>query len=137
MVRRIRGWRPSHTTVAAYMALFVALGGTSYAAVKLPKNSVGSKQLKKNAVTSKKVKRNAITGSKVKNGALTKGDFKAGELPELKGDKGDPGDNGDRGLPGENGTADAFARVQVNGTLQPDVAGFPSQNKGTFLISKG
>jgi hypothetical protein len=50
----------------AYLALFVALGGTSYAAVNLPPNSVGGKQLKKNAVTSKKVK----------NGSLLRVDFK-------------------------------------------------------------
>ena len=52
----------------------------------------------------------------------------ASELQGAKGDKGDPGDNG---------TADAFARVAADGTLQPDVAGFPSQNKGTILVSKG
>ena len=122
MLRRIRSWRPSHTTVAAYMALFIALGGTSYAAVKLPKNSVGSTQIKKNAVSS----------SKVKNGSLTKSDFKASDLPVgrtgpqgpqglqgTKGDKGDKGDQGDQGDAGINGTADAFARVQADGTLLP------------------
>jgi hypothetical protein len=35
---------PRHSTVAAYAALFVALGGTSYAAIKLPANSVGSRE---------------------------------------------------------------------------------------------
>lgn len=34
---------PSHSTVIAYLALFVALGGTAYAATQLPKNSVGPK----------------------------------------------------------------------------------------------
>jgi hypothetical protein len=48
--------RPGHATVVAYLALFVALGGVSYAALKLPKNSVGSKQIKANAVKSAKVK---------------------------------------------------------------------------------
>jgi hypothetical protein len=37
--------------VLACLALFVALGGASYAAMRLPKNSVGSKQLKAGAVT--------------------------------------------------------------------------------------
>jgi hypothetical protein len=31
----------------ALLALFIALGGTSYAAISLPANSVGAKQLKK------------------------------------------------------------------------------------------
>ena len=38
-----------------YIALFVALGGVSYAAFTLPRNSVGTKQLKANAVTPAKV----------------------------------------------------------------------------------
>jgi len=55
----------------ATIAVFIALGGASYAAIKLPKNSVGGKQLKKNAVTTAKVKAQAITGAKIKNGTLT------------------------------------------------------------------
>jgi hypothetical protein len=39
----------------ALLALFVALGGTSYAAARLPANSVGSKQLQNRAVTYKKI----------------------------------------------------------------------------------
>src|SRR4051794_21295912 len=41
--------------LAAYAALFIALGGVSYAAVKVPKNSVGTKQLKNGAVTQDKL----------------------------------------------------------------------------------
>ena len=63
--------RPRHGTVAAYLALFVALGGTSYAAASLPRNSVGTAQLKNSAVTS----------SKVRNGSLTARDFRRGSLP--------------------------------------------------------
>ncbi|HEY1355594.1 MAG TPA: hypothetical protein VGF09_04700 [Solirubrobacterales bacterium] len=63
-------WRPSHATAVAYLALFVALGGSAYA-FHLGKNSVGSKQLKKNAVVTAKVKNGAITAAKVKQGALT------------------------------------------------------------------
>jgi hypothetical protein len=37
--------RPSPAMVVACVALAVALGGTSFAAIKLPKNSVGSKQI--------------------------------------------------------------------------------------------
>jgi hypothetical protein len=38
--------RPTPATVIACIALAVALSGTSYAALVLPANSVGSKQLK-------------------------------------------------------------------------------------------
>jgi hypothetical protein len=39
----------------AVLALFIALGGTSYAAVELPKNSVGAPQIRQAAVTPGKV----------------------------------------------------------------------------------
>ena len=55
----------------AYLALFVALGGTSYAATNLPAGSVGSKQLKKNAVTTVKIEKGAVTASKIDTKGLT------------------------------------------------------------------
>jgi hypothetical protein len=62
--------RPSPAMVVACTALVIALGGTGYAAIRLPKNSVGSKQLKKNSVSS----------TKIKNHSLKSVDFKAGQL---------------------------------------------------------
>ena len=121
-MRRIR----DHVTsahVIAMLALFLAIGGTGYAALKLPKNSVGSKQIKKNAVTS----------AKVKNGSLKKADFQAGQLPAgPKGAKGDTGTPGTPGATGAPGTANAFARVQADGTLEPGSATGtgPAQFKG-------
>jgi hypothetical protein len=72
--------RPSPALVISLIALFVALGGTGYAALSLPKNSVGTKQLKKNAVTGSKIKKNAVTSSKVKNHSLTGADINLGAL---------------------------------------------------------
>ncbi len=69
-MRFLRRFRPSPAMVVACIALAVALSGTSYAAIKLPKNSVGTIQLKKNAVTSPKVKNNALTGADIKEAAL-------------------------------------------------------------------
>ena len=63
--------RPSPAFVISLLALFVALGGTSYAAVGLAKNSVGTKQLKKNAVTSPKIKNHAVTAAKLNTHGLT------------------------------------------------------------------
>jgi hypothetical protein len=56
--------------LVAYLALFVALSGTAYAAKALPNNSVGTKQLKKRAVTGAKVKNNTITGRQVRESTL-------------------------------------------------------------------
>ena len=51
--------------VVGYVALFVALGGSSYAAINLPRGSVGTKQLRNGAVTSKKIANGAITPAKL------------------------------------------------------------------------
>src|SRR3954447_22025041 len=55
MIRRIAD-RLTYANVTATLALFVALGGSSYAALKLPRNSVGSKQIRTAAVRSRQVK---------------------------------------------------------------------------------
>ena len=85
--------RLTFSNVIALLALFIALGGTSYAVTALPKNSVGTQQLKKNAVT----------GVKVKNGSLSSADFAAGTL--LKGDTGASGATGATGPQGATGAA--------------------------------
>ena len=70
MIRRMRR-HVNPALVIAVVALFVALGGSSYAALKLPRNSVGSSQIRKDAV-------NTV---KVKNRSLLATDFKKGQLP--------------------------------------------------------
>jgi hypothetical protein len=55
----------------AYAALFVALGGTSYAAIAIPKNSVGSRQLRNGAVTNNKLRNGAVGNRKIANGSVT------------------------------------------------------------------
>jgi hypothetical protein len=49
------GARLSYANVVATLALFVALGGVSYAALTLPRDSVGSPQLRNGAVTLSKL----------------------------------------------------------------------------------
>ena len=63
--------RPSPAMVIACIALLVALGGTSIAAVQmLPKNSVGTKQMKNAAVTGAKVKARTLNASKLADGVI-------------------------------------------------------------------
>jgi hypothetical protein len=52
--------RPTASMVISLIALFVALGGASYAAVSLPNNSVGTAQIKNNAVNYKKIATHTI-----------------------------------------------------------------------------
>ena len=55
----------------ALIALFIALGGTSYAAIKLPASSVGTKQLKSHAVTAAKLKAGAVGTAAIANDSVT------------------------------------------------------------------
>ena len=87
MFRRVRS-QLTYANVMATVAVFVALGGSAYAAASLPRNSVGPRQLKKNAVRA----------SKVKNGSLLLQDFKAGQVP--RGPQGAPGPQGSQGPQG-------------------------------------
>jgi hypothetical protein len=80
IMKLLTSLRPSPAMVVACIALAVALGGTSYAAITLPKNSVGPKQLKKNAVTPVKVRANAITSPKVASNTLTGADINEATL---------------------------------------------------------
>ncbi len=63
-MHRLRG-KLTYANVMATIALFIALGGASYAAVKLPKNSVGTKQIKNKSITGAKIATGAITGGKI------------------------------------------------------------------------
>jgi hypothetical protein len=83
------------------MALFTALGGVSYAAVTLPKNSVGSKQIKPNAVKGSKVKNSSLTGADIKNKSLTAADFNG----SVQGPQGPAGTQGTQGPKGDTGPA--------------------------------
>jgi hypothetical protein len=86
---------PSPAMAVSMIALFVALGGSAYAACSLPSNSVGTKQLKNGAVTRKKLANNAVTSGQVKDGSLLAKDLQRGQLQAgPPGPKGDPGVSG-------------------------------------------
>jgi hypothetical protein len=118
---------PSPALAVSVIALVIALGGTSYAAFSLPKNSVGTKQVKDRAVvtgkinngaiTAIKLQNNSITTSKVKDGSLLAADFKPGQLPAgaqgPKGDKGDPGIQGAKGDKGDPGATHVQTRTGI------------------------
>jgi hypothetical protein len=61
--------------VVAFAALIVALGGTAYAAVKLPARSVGTKELKRNAVGRTQIKNNAVDSRKVRDSSVAGADI--------------------------------------------------------------
>jgi hypothetical protein len=103
------------SNAVAYVALMVALGGTSYAAVNLPRNSVGPKQLKRNAVNS----------AKVRNRSLRSVDFAAGQLRAgPAGPQGPAGRDGQQGPPGPT-----FGAAEVTNGGDP---GTPEQIAATY-----
>ena len=95
MLAKIRFRRPSPAMVVALLALFVALGGSSYAAL-----TVTGRNVKNSSLTGRDVKNNSLTGRDVKNlssgdvkdSSLLARDFKRGQLPA--------GAQGIQGVPG-------------------------------------
>jgi hypothetical protein len=67
--------RLTYSNIVATAALFLALGGGAYAALRVPPNSVGPRQLKSQAVTRGKVADGAINGTKIADASLTGSDI--------------------------------------------------------------
>jgi hypothetical protein len=87
MVSRLKA-RLSFANVVSLFAVFVALGGSAYAAGVLPVNSVGTAQLKGGSVTS----------GKVKDGTLKAADFSKDQLEGPTGAMGPVGPAGPAGV---------------------------------------
>jgi len=68
--KSLRLRRPSAPMVVSFIALFVSLGGAGYAAVSLPRNSVGNAQLQNGSVGNWKLKSNAVGTKKIINGSV-------------------------------------------------------------------
>lgn len=89
-----------HATVVAYLALFVALGGSSYAAL-----SITGKDVRNSSLTGADVRNNSLTGADVKDRSLLRDDFRSGQLPAgATGPQGAAGERGPKGDRGENGS---------------------------------
>lgn len=88
--------RHIRTNAVAWVALLVALGGTSYAAV---------------TITGANIVNGSVTGIDVKNRSLLAADFKAGQLPA-----GAQGPAGAAGAPGTAGTLGAAGATGTSGT---------------------
>jgi len=111
-MRKLLRRHPSPAMVVACIALLVALGGTSVAAVsQLARNSVGPRQLQFGAVTNPKIRNNAVTSAKVANRSLLRADFAAGQLPA--GPTGPQGPAGPAGAAGAAGPAGVIGAITV------------------------
>lgn len=97
----------SYANVVASLALFIALGGVSYAATQLPRNSVGTKQIKDGAVNSKKISPSTVASLKGKAGR--------DGSPGAPGATGTPGRDGTTGVTGPKGDTGADGPPGVAG----------------------
>jgi hypothetical protein len=77
MLARLRR-RLTFANVTAALALFVALGGTSYAAIELPANSVGSEQIRSGAVGTSEIRASGVGRSEIATGAVRSGEIATG-----------------------------------------------------------
>jgi hypothetical protein len=92
-MRRITN-RLTYANVAATLALFVALGGSSYAAATLPRNSVGSRQLKTNSVGAAELKRKAVRSTEISDRSIRLRDISKSARRALHGQTGAAGPPG-------------------------------------------
>ena len=95
MKRLIRD-RLSYANVMATIAVFVALGGTSYA-LSLPRNSVGSAQLRSDSVGRSELRRKAVTSRAVRDRSVRLKDLSVGTRNALRGHQGPAGPQGPPG----------------------------------------
>ena len=120
MFRRSK-FRISPGSVLALIALFVALGGVSYAAVtingkNIENNSIPGKKLENGAVTNQKVKANSLQANRLTSAARASLSGAQGPQGErgaqgARGAQGERGAQGPQGPQGPAGTALAYAEV--------------------------
>ena len=127
MAERVLGYVRAHHV--GLLALLVALGGTSYAAINLPRNSVGTKHIKRGAVTLPKIAagtRSSLQGQRGPTGAA--------------GPAGPTGPTGSTGPTGPQGPGAAVINYDVPPSLNTTITGapgFPAAPQTTFYSGGG
>src|SRR5687768_2490584 len=121
---------PSHSTVIAYLALFTALSGTAYAAVR-----VGSKEIKDNSIQSRDIKNRAIALTDISTKARSslrgqrgaQGAAGAPGAPAATGGQGPAGPPGPSGVPADATVVSATGTAIQNGAqLRAALAALPT-----------
>jgi hypothetical protein len=85
----LRLTRPQPALVVSLLALFVALGGTSYAAI-----TVTGANVKNGSLTGPDIKNGSLRGADVRNGSLSAGDLSLDTIASLRGATGATGATG-------------------------------------------
>ena len=108
--------------IVSYVALFSALGGTSYAAASLAPNSISTRALRNGAVTRVKLATGSVAANNVRNHSLTAADLNVATLAKAAdgaaGGAGQSGADGKRGAVGPTGPAGHDGTGTVVATAQ-------------------
>jgi hypothetical protein len=133
MFRRIRSCL-TYANVMATIAVFIAVGGSSYAVAK-----IGSSQIADNSIRSRDIKNNDVQGIDIRDGtirtrdvadrSLLANDFAAGQLPA-----GPLGPQGPQGTSGQDATAPAGAVMFFNLASCPTGWSELDAARGRYLV---
>ncbi len=110
--------RPTYAEITSTLALFLALGGVSYAAATLPSNSVSSATIRNGQVRSADLAAGSVSASKLSKDLRAQLGVTAGG----KGSDGANGANGSDGADGKNGSAGAQGATGATGAAGRDGA---------------
>jgi hypothetical protein len=124
-LRSIRS-RVTYANVTASIALFVALGGTSYA-LTLPRNSVGAKQLRTGSVGRAEIRTGGVRSAEIRNGTVATKDLSTATRDSLRGRQGPQGPAGPSGV-------NYFVEVNSGGGHVIGMANVSHSSTSTYTI---
>jgi hypothetical protein len=112
--------RMTYANVIGTLALFIALGGTSYAVASLQRNSVGSRELKARSVGASELKPKAVASEDIRDRGVRLRDIATSARRALRGQTGPAGPTGPSGVT-------FFAIVNSGGRTSPSSVGSSQQ----------
>ena len=119
----MRRLRLTYANVMATGAMFVALGGSSYAVTQLPRNSVGDRQLKPSSVSGPKIRDQSVGRADLAADAILAGPRGPRGADGTAGPKGERGEPGAVGQQGSRGPSDIITATRSNVVYMPLAAG--------------
>jgi hypothetical protein len=124
-------FRISPGSVLALIALFVALGGVSYAAV-----TINGKNIQNNSIPGKKLKNGAVANNKVKANSLQANRLTSAARASLRGAQGPAGPRGEQGPQGPQGLRGPEGPEGLPGTALAYAQIFPGGANPSFVAQR-
>src|SRR4051794_27027777 len=115
----------------ATLALFIAIGGTSYAAL-----TITGRNVRNSSLTGADIRNGSLTGSDVDNGSLLPADFAPNMAQLLRGDRGPQGERGPPGVTGPTGPPGPQGAKGDPGPVGPQGQQGPQGPPGNIQITE-